>query len=471
MVNAIQPGDVRVGHVIDDLENSGIVQAATMTLDKRRGAELTLAYLWESHADPEPRQFVKVNEWFHLNDERLPTTMLFVDERGWVTLTQTHISGRSIGTHPFGKIRAQLTIFGRPRSVKDEYRALEFMSTIDGLEEFARFEPIGYDMNEIRRGQNRITVEVNSDEVVEWTVGKFQYLVHSNVTWTGQRGRNFHVLDSQPFIQTSCDGGAGVHEHLEAQWPIRALLILVHGKKLAWRTHKLRDDEFPMWMLDGSDRGASSIEVQVASTFEQHGWPSLESNAFVFPMFRLSDVGADGMRKWGELYSSEDFRHAVEPAVEVINGASHFLEPQLMMLAISLDRFGHFRFADSKRRSLAQNIEKCLDDAKLDWPSIGSRVGIAKAIASVNNDLKHPDRRSYPDTNALAGLVRLATLIARAQVIDLLEIDSRILDELLAGNDTRQATQSFALAGLTIDDDGEFVRAASGGPSHDSGDL
>jgi len=457
MVNTLGPGDVRVGHLFDGVDDNVPDQVATLTFDDTRGAELTVPYFWEDEGGPNP-QYRKAREWFDLQNETLPKSLVYADDKGHVTLTGLHVSGSSIGSMPVGRARAQAVIFGRPRSHQDEYLVEELMSTIDGLEEFAGFRPIDIDHGQAEDGHRRTTVVLDASEVVEWETGGYKYKIKSNLLWHG--GRSFTVDDSRPYISTSREGGATVGDHLEAQWPLRALLVLVHGTKLAWRSHKLRDNEFPLWMMNGSDRGPHAVEVQLAGTIEQHRSPKPTEHSLGLVPLRLSDLGAEGMKRWVVLYADPNFERAIQPAVEVINGASRFLEPQLMMLAISLDYLGYFRSGDGQRRSMAEHIKKCLDDASLDWPQLGSRDGIAKAIAAVNNDLKHPDRQTSPDSDVLAGITRLAEIIVRAQIFDLLGVDDALRQQFLGYNDARHAVEIFTTNGIAIADDGSFTRVA-----------
>lgn len=457
MANTLGPGDARVGHLFDGIDDNLPDQVATLTFEATRGAELTVPFFWEDEGGPNP-QYRKAREWFDLQNETLPKTLVFADDKGHVTLTGLHVSGSSIGSVPVGRARAQAVIFGRPRSHRDEYLVNELMSTIDGLEEFAGFRPVNIEHGQTEDGHRRTTVVLDASEVVEWETGGFKYKIQSNLSWHG--GRSFTVDDSRPYISTAREGGATLWDHLEAQWPIRALLVLVHGTKLAWRSHRLRDNEFPMWMLNGSDRGPYAVEVQLAGTIEQHRFPEPTSHSLALVPLTLSELGAEGMKRWVELYADPNFERAIQPAVEVLNGASRFLEPQLMMLAISLDYLGYFRFGDGRRRTMADHIQKCLDEASLDWPEIGSREGIAKAIAAVNNDLKHPDRQTNPDSDVLAGISALAEIIVRAQVFDLLGVDETRRQRFLGYNDARHAVEIFATNGIAVADDGTFTRVA-----------
>ncbi|WP_454116901.1 ApeA N-terminal domain 1-containing protein [Microbacterium aurum] len=455
MTNELAPGDVRVGHISDGIDE-GPVQSGTLTFDEEGGAQLLVAYLRDELGDEAP-QFARTSTWFRFTDDsKPPATLLFFDSRGIVTLVDNRLGGAALGSYPLGRIRPQVLIFQRPRTFKEEYRVRDFKSTIDGLEAFAGFRPISFDTVSSEGGY-RTTIAIEPSELIEWEACGFHYVIRANVAWTGQEGRSFELVDSQPYVQTTNEAGATPHDHLAAQWSVRALLTLIYGTKLAWRSHQLRDDEFPMWMLSGDAHDPHFVDVHLAGTVKQHRWPKPETASLRSPSVRLADLGSGGMRKWVELYADEVFERAVQPAVEVINGATSFLEPQLMMLAISLDRFGHFRHGDGRRRAMWENIEKCLIDAQLDWPEIGSRRGIAMAISNINNDLKHPDRERYPETTELAGAVYLSKIIVRAQLFDLLGLPDTLRQGFLRSNDARNAVDVFVRHGLRVDDEGTRV--------------
>jgi hypothetical protein len=346
----------------------------------------------------------------------------------------------------------------RPREVRDEYLVRQLASTIDGLEEFSRFEPITHDVEYLPEGHSRTTIVVESVESVEWVANGYAYAIKSNVAWSARDGRYFHTVDSEPYLLTTSEEGASPVDHLAAQWPIRALLVLIHGQPLAWRSHRLRDEEFPVWMLDGSTSTPTFVDVQFQGTIAEHIAEKPSSPHFSYPPLWLGSVTAEALANWVTLYGDEVLAQAVQPAVEVINGASRFLEPQLMMLAISLDRFGYFLHGDRRQRRIHANIEKCMEAAGIAWPTLGSRRGVARAIANANNDLKHPDREASPPSRQLAGLVELCKIIVRAQVFELLSVDPNIREKFVTGsNDALNMLRIFSDARLTIADDGEFV--------------
>lgn len=316
MANTLEPGSVRVGHIADASgDDSPLAQSATLTFDAKEGVELHVPYLIELPDEANP-QFVRANRWFSRFGEDLPKTLVFVDESGFVTLHRLRASRISHGSHPLGRARAAVTIFERPRQFRDEYLVKELASTIDGLEEFARFEPVTHDVEYLPGGHHRTTVVVESVESVEWDANGYSYAIKSNVSWAAQRGRYFHVVDSEPYILTTSDAGASPLDHLAAQWPIRALLILIHGQPLSWRSHRLRDDQFPVWMMDGSTSDPSFVQVQFQGTIAQHSADKPSSPHFSHPPLQLADLTPAALADWVTLYGNEVFEQAVQPAVE-----------------------------------------------------------------------------------------------------------------------------------------------------------
>ncbi|WP_341934026.1 hypothetical protein MRBLWO14_003143 [Microbacterium sp. LWO14-1.2] len=457
MANTLTADDVRVGYIdTPDLEEASV--AAALVSD-HAGALLRIPYVRNPNA-PGTGRFSTVSQWFHHNESAIPSTIIFTDARGSVTLNGVRFAGSSGGAVDEGRLRARTVIFNNPRTFQDEYRVGQVTSMIDGLQEFAGFRPVSLDVTRVDN-RNRVTVVVEADEHVDWEVDDVAYEVSANASWEGQEGTRFTIHNAAPLLTTTIRNGATPAEHLQAQRPIRALLILAHGRALFWRQHLLRDEEFPTWMMAGEPQAASSVPVQLAATVREAERTPTPDRDLVSPLLSLSDVGPDGMSRWVRLYGEDNFRRAVEPVVEVLNGATKFLEPQLMMLAISLDRFGAHSFADGRQRRLSQTILRCIERANLDWPSIGPRVGIAKALANMNNDLKHPDRGSYPDGDALAVMVDLAKVIARAQLFPLLAVPDERRESFFGWGDAGSAVRAFGAAGITVDEAGAIHRRAS----------
>jgi hypothetical protein len=162
------------------------------------------------------------------------------------------------------------------------------------------------------------------------------------------------------------------------------------------------------------------------------------------------------------LYQDPIIRRAIEPIAEVINGASRFLEPQLLMAALGLEAMGHYRDPNRKPHArLHCQVQRCVEATNVDWSVIGPNEGIAQAIANTNNDLKHPDRPNRPDHLQLSLITRLSLAIMRLQVLDLLRLPDMSKGFHARGCAT-EVIRAFDLNGVTIDANGSLHHAIKG---------
>lgn len=447
MPNTLSSGEVRVGQLYVAASDDEITQSAALIFDERHGATLLVPYV---RGDP---QFRSTEEWFRSSST--PPCVVFADGQGVVTLIGVRWHAQSGSTMATGRLVAAVAIFGQPTQLKTEYRVTKLRSTIDGLSGFSDFRPVRY---EFPGAGEPVTLSFDETELRSWRSAGFTYTLKPHVTRSGTEGRQFEAQSTAALV-TSRARGASPREHLRAQWAIRDLLLLAHGQKLAWRSHHVVDDQFPLLTLDGKAHGPESAETHFSATIREHSRPAPSSTSLAFPALNLRSIGTSGLKRWTDLYWDDLFRRAVEPAAEVINGAASFLEPQLMMLASSLDYFGYFRFRDRRRRHMHESILKCLDDLNLDWPEIGSRAGIASAITRMNNDLKHPDRERRPSSEELACMVTLATIIARAQPLDLLRTSAETRRSFLSSRDAQWAAEIFKQCGIRIAEDGSLLHS------------
>jgi hypothetical protein len=446
MANELLPGQVRVGHLIDGVAETPF-QAATLTFDASTGVELAVPFV---HGQ---QQFEHVAKWF--NDRELPAALLFRDNLGTVTLTGLQFSGFSGFDVVLGTARPDIAFFGRPRGLKDNYDVRALSSTLDGIQELAGFKPVSGSREETGSGW-RYVVTVDPNEEIKWRHGGFTFAIKSAAPWTQNGNESFHARP-EPFIKTSTHAGADVDAHISAQWPFRALLVLAHGAPLHWRRHWAEDYQF----AEGSMGGTAEVVFRRTVRDAQKDTP--DRGDLVLPAFRLSDIGSRGLRRWCALYDDEVFRRAIEPAVEVVNGISPFLEAQVMMIALALDAMGYYR--DENRASgvaMWRQIRRCLEVSGADWRRIGDEEGIAKLIANTNNDLKHPDRASRPDGVQLRLVADLGVMLMRLQLFDLLGIPKKSRGAFLTSRDWNFLVAAFERNGRFVQADGTLqVRTSS----------
>ena len=443
-MNSLEPGQTRIGHLIDGIADTPY-QAAMLEIADGN-VLLSVPYV------PGERQFLATEEWF--TNREPPPSLIFHDGEGAITLTGLRWRGHSMSQYSTGRIWVDAAIFELPKRLRPEFRFREVVSELDGLRAFAGFRSIEYE-RAIVDGRLRTVATIAAHEDVQWRYGGFSFRVRANAPWQLDSSGDFRAA-SDAVVGSSSSRRATLDAHITAQWPIRALLLLAYGRPLRWRAHRVRDDDFPRWMLAGPPREPQLTEALVRRTLKEFSEPAIDGNEL--PIFHLNDLGSQRLRRWMKLYSDPVFRRAIEPTVEVINGASKFLEPQILLTVLGLDAMGHYR-DQSRRRNvrLHEQIERCVRASGIDLNAIGSPEGIARALSNVNNDLKHPDRPNRPDSQQLRLAADLSMLIMRSQVFDLLGLSARSRQYFAGGNEVYQLNESFRLNDIFINDDGHFV--------------
>lgn len=448
MANELKPGQTRFGYLIDGRSETPY-QAAMLSYEPNQGAVLTVPYVLGAP------QFAHTESWF-INRSDVPETLMFWDNDGVVTLTGLSWGGHTFAHAAKGRVVPTTVIFGRPRLIQADYRVRTLASRMDGLQAFTRFAPVDVEYP-AGKGTEAVAT-VRPSESLTWRNSGFSFAIEATAAWSSRQGESF-TATAESVLESRCSKGRTVAEHVRAQWPFRALLILALGTRVSWRDHWATDRKFPTWMLDGSTLDGEGMRVQTRRTvsdFEKD--PPAAS--LPIPMFHARELGAAGLRRWFTLYDDEVFRRAIEPVAEVINGASQFLEPQLLMTAMSLEAMGHYRDPQRKRgRSVESQIKRCIDATGVDWSRIGPSKGMAKAIAMAYNDLKHADRGRRPDGLELGLLTPLAVMIMRLQLLDLLGVQKSVRSSFTSTG-MHRVFERFSLNSLRISSGGE-LRAAS----------
>jgi hypothetical protein len=176
-------------------------------------------------------------------------------------------------------------------------------------------------------------------------------------------------------------------------------------------------------------------------------------------MFQLKDLTEDDLLRWIELDSDPVFRRALEPTAEVLNGAAGtFVEPRLTLAVFALEALGYYLDSGRKRNvPLWQQIERCLAVPGVDWSAIGVQSEIAKAIANVNNDMKHPDRDYQPDAVEMVLAADLAMVVLRLRLAHLLGVKAEVIEKFCRHRTFADAVSAFDRNGVSIHE-GRFVR-------------
>ena len=352
-------------------------------------------------------------------------------------------------------VHAGAAIFAKPTKVVDEYRVEEFTSTIDGLREFANFR--GFSFDETVSGRElQLPVKLVDNESVSWESGGFEYRIEMRRRQRSQEGKCLY-LDFDAVLTTSASKRALLFDHFRAHTKIRALLTLLFGKRLAWRSHSVTDEMFSKMSVDGQTYTPDPVPVLLAHTMAEHVEPEISGTGLTSRQVLLSDLGKEGLKQWCDRYDDMEVFHAVAPAVEAIANESVFMEPTLIMLAGACERFGYLH-TKRERDSVACQFYACAKSAHLDALKIPLGIEqLSMFLARVYNRLKHPGREGeYPDRMEVLVARDTLKLLARSQALMLMDVDSDLLSKFIRSEGTalqqRTEREGFQLGETEVPD-------------------
>jgi hypothetical protein len=438
MQNDLEAGDTRSGLLIEGFEQADYL-ACVLQYEVGSTPLVTVPFV---HGRPE---FAGLADGYR---NELPVSALYEDHRGSLTFTGLRWRGTNQGSIVSEtRFDANVTFLGRALGLKDEYLIEQFTSYIDGLEEATFFRTVRTNFD-TRSSSEPLLVSIDEAETIEWVVDETTYTIGVNTPWSERSGQQF-TARTRVYLRTTIKGGATVSDHIRSHWPIRALLVLLHGTKLSWREHRVTDDQFPVWMASGPSSSREYVKVIPRRTVREFDLPRPSRSDVALPLIYIEQIGIEALEKWIRLYRDPDIARAVEPAVEVINGMSNFLEPQLIMAVLALDAFGYVKRGRIEGR-LASNIKACFDAAHIDLAALGSNDLLAKALADTNNDLKHPDRGRRPGSLELGMAVDLAVAVLRMQIFDLLDLGEAAAQEARRSRDIAGVGRHFDLNKVTV---------------------
>lgn len=448
--------DDTVGFVFDDNDDGLAPPVGKVELTQNGIIRLTIPYIHPDVNSGCSAVNGKVRDWaLSLGKKGAKSVFLHgVDQR--ITLTGLReridrcpqIVGEVI-------VHAEAAIFAEPAKIVDDYRVKEFASTIDGLREFANFRGFCEEgMRSCPEGQASIKPVEN--ECVAWESGGLQYRIERCDRRSRQVGKSIH-FDFDVILKTRAAEKSSLFEHFRAHTKIRALLTLLFGKRLAWRSHTVTDKMFSKMSVDGQTYTPDPVPVLLAHTMAEHVEPEISGTGLTSRQVLLSDLGKEGLKQWCDRYDDMEVFHAVAPAVEAIANESVFMEPTLIMLAGACERFGYLH-TKRERDSVACQFYACAKSAHLDALKIPLGIEqLSMFLARVYNRLKHPGREGgYPDRMEVLVARDTLKLLARSQALMLMDVDSDLLSKFIRSEGTalqqRTEREGFQLGETEVPD-------------------
>lgn len=427
MDNVLHGGDVRTGLLTDDKHPELVAASLTWT---ERGPELSVP------GSPGSAQFEIIEDWF--TPQRGGIDLLFVDDRGPVTLSDVRYAGHHGGSIRVTKATARNAICQWPRAMPEGTaeeritRALEnplapsvlsveeICSAIDGLARFSGFGRIEVEDTDPEHPE-RIVLTRNIDEVVSWTVdaedfaSPLQYEVRRTTPW--HENDDGVTVRNEVVLQTKWLGDVQPEILLWQQYPLRSLLVIAYGSRVEWRSHHVRGQAFPTTYMHDEPETINWTPAFIADT----AYGTFQDPAkLMVPLFGMPALGPEGMRAWFERWLDDDaFRNPMQSAVEALSGFSRFLEPRVMLLINTLEALGGWVVgAPHDRIDLAPAIGNCIRASGGDWSNLAhlpcdAEMLVARFLATLQNDLKHGQRGQRRTARDLRFAEKVASALIR----------------------------------------------------------
>jgi hypothetical protein len=447
--NELEAGSQRTGLLVDGLEGTPYV-VATLSHDPAGKIGATVPFL----PDGSP-QFVSAREWFDLRGSRLPPNLLFEDERGAVSLygASTHFS--SIGTGiSVGKFTAENIIFARTvNALEDELKVQAFRSKIDGLTEWLGGRAISVESQSDTEGRlTRVNVSAQSPDDIEWMQGEARMTLAVHWNWSGQRELK---IEEYALLHSEFVGYKGTpEEHLTQHRVVRALLTILFGQAVYYREHWVKDEQFPLRMLNGRVADVPWQRAYHQRTLEEHHKPAPPKPRTSQVIARFDQIGTAGLESWANIYTH--WRRPIDVLVALLERQGGFIEERVLSASMAIESAGHLIGPiDGEPAYLGRNVPfanqvfRCLRTIDFDVTAIAaSHADLAAAAASVYRRIKHPEHE-MPDSLHSWLMSQVLTLVARLIIVKQVTAAEDLVEPFLN-------SASSALAEV-FENNGQFV--------------
>lgn len=429
--NTLSPGTTRVGFLRDNAHDRLGPLVGMLSVTKTGEITLHFPFLRPNAGAVQPDIYALHNKaatWGRNTEGSTPETLGFQDDRGTVILTGVRWAGNTIGTMGRALFRVESAFLGEPSSVDRKFDVTEMESELDGLHEFAQFQLWRWNEDLSTSRGDIFPMVISEPEPITWNTGEFTFEIKPHWETSALDG-SYASIHETTRIVTRTSAGTSIFDHLQAQRAIRAFLVLNFGRSISWRGHWALGHNFKK-QTEGSERrsGDALIPVVLEKTLREATSAKPTWRDLTLQAVSLRQLSAESLERWTDSYvDEEDFRRAVDPAVEAIASTGGIVETKIMTLAAALDFFA-FSYLRKRKPRLSDQLTWCLDAARIDWPSVGNNAAIGKMLADVNNDLKHADRRSSPDPVLLRATLRVMEVAARGQLLKKLEVSDEVFE-------------------------------------------
>lgn len=425
-IDTLRTGDTHTGLLVDGQDGTPYIGAA-LRFDQRQGVVVEIPFLHEQGE----AQFAEVDAWFSQQSPpknlilRVPGGQMLLVDLKWRSTSIR--SGVSLGT-----IAPAETLLGkRDVPLETPLAMTEVRSSIDGLRRWTRFSSVETEPHTDEHGRvQRLTIEVQSGEEVGWQQGDatMKFVSEWGTEHLDDARAGISVLDTAVLL-SSFPTSRPFADHLEEQRKVVNLLTLVAGTGIFFRRHRVGGPHIGSFAAGGGGSvRVHRAELVSTQTYRDYAQPTPSKRDLDSLLTRLSDVGAEGMARWGAEW--ERWKRFILPAAGVLGRRGAFAEDIITSLSMSFEaagkiigvRDGERDTYGRGRPATATYVYRCLNVLDVSWGQVAPHhVGLAKAIAKTYNSIKHSDDSDFPDSAVSFVISHVSEHIARLLALHIID--------------------------------------------------
>lgn len=417
-IESLDFGDSIAGLLMDGVDETPYT-GATLKLVSPGGVHVEVPYI--SYGDTE--QLRHVQEWF--DTQTPPPNMLLRTKDGPVSLFATRWQGHS---ENFGRnisvgtlAPEEAVLAARDGALSDPLKVAKVQSKLDGLNSWLGATAITTERETDKVGRlKKYAIVVEGNEVASWNQGGARMTLRSD--WRIRQhddgySRRRDVYDDFVLDSKFHDGPHPFFDHFVEQKKVANLLVFLYARTIPFREHKVRDRRFVARLNGGRIYNAPYVELISSRSVRERAQPIPSTSEIGRPLAGFAQLGTSGLEAWSANY--ERWQRFILPAAGALARRGAFLEDVVLSTSLALEaagqiigkREGERATYNNGRRTTATWIYRCLHLLGVAWGDyVHSTVGLARAIASNYNDVKHYDRGEFPsleETDLVATVNRL----------------------------------------------------------------
>lgn len=462
-IDNLSAGDSYTGLLTDGQDGNPYIGAALRFVEGQ-GVVVEIPFLHRSKL----AQFAEVDAWF--SRQSPPSNLVLAIPGGQVLLCGLKWRGTSIRSGvSLGTISPSETLLGkRDLPLETPLMMTEVRSNVDELRAWTRFasvetEPHTDDRNRIQG----LTIEVRAGDGVEWQQGdaRMKFVSEWATEYPHDDSQAGITVIDDPVLLSTFPTSRPFADHLEEQRKVVNLLTLVAGRGIFFRKHRVGDTHIGSFAAGGG--GALRVhraELISAQTVRDYARPAPSKTDVDSFLVRLSDVGVDGMTRWGDEW--EKWKRFILPAAGVLARSGAFAEDLITSLSMSFEaagkiigtRDGELDTYRGNSPTTATYVYRCLSVLGVSWGKVAtSHVGLARAIAKTYNSIKHYDGRDLPDSAVSLVVSHISEHVARLLALHIVDESGGLLAPFREAGAMWRVDRYVEVYGISFDERGILV--------------